>query len=222
VDLVTAIAAEVRRHRVERGMSAQQLSDACAELGLPIARAVLANLESGRRGTVSVPELFVLAKALGVPPLMLLFPVGRSEFMEVLPGREMDTWAAAKWFTGEGPFLSREDDGHWYVETSHEGDPANAWEDRAEALYLRRAQDDLFEEWSRARSRWETARFQRDNALSDAAREAHRGEADARADVLHGLEQRLRKLRSDMRARGLDPGKLTAIIEHIDEPEPSR
>lgn len=83
-------------------MSVQQLSDACSELGLPIARSVLANFESGRRPTISVPELLVLAKALGVPPMALMFPVGYEDETEVLPGRKAHPVTALRWASGEG------------------------------------------------------------------------------------------------------------------------
>ncbi|MFF8533768.1 helix-turn-helix domain-containing protein [Streptomyces sp. NPDC015532] len=93
-------AAEVRRYRDLQGMSAQQLSDACAELGHPIARSVLANFESGRRPTLSVAELLVIAEALEVPPTSLVFPVGYAPTVEVLPGIEYDTYRAAQWWAG--------------------------------------------------------------------------------------------------------------------------
>lgn len=82
-------------------MSTQQLSDRCGELGLPIARSVLANFESGRRPTVSVPELLVLAKALDVAPLALVFPVGYETETEALPGRMEHPVTALRWASGE-------------------------------------------------------------------------------------------------------------------------
>lgn len=100
--LVEVIAGEVKRHRQRRGLSAQQLADACARLGLPIQRSVLANLESGRRANLSVPELLVLAAALNVAPVLLVFPVGSQELSEFRPGMKVDTWRAAQWFGGQG------------------------------------------------------------------------------------------------------------------------
>ncbi len=100
-ELVEVVAGEVRRHRQHRGMSAQELSDACAELGYPIPRSVLANLENGRRNSVGIAELLVLGAALGVPPVALLFPVGRAETVPVLPDRAVPTWEALAWFTSE-------------------------------------------------------------------------------------------------------------------------
>lgn len=84
-------------------MSAQQLADACAELGFPIQRSVLANLENGRRTNLSLPELFVLARALEVPPLLLVLPLGHDHTVEVLPGVNVSTVDALRWLTGERP-----------------------------------------------------------------------------------------------------------------------
>lgn len=97
---VKHIADEVRRHRNARGMSTQQLADACAALGWPIKRTVLSNLESGYRETITVPELMVLARALEVPAIQLLYPLGSESEVEILPGRTVSTEAAMLWFTG--------------------------------------------------------------------------------------------------------------------------
>ena len=99
--LVRLIAGEVKRWRDRREMSAQQLADACEALGHPIPRSVIANLESGRRETISVPEVVVLAKALEVSPVQLLYPLGVDPEVEALPGRTVDTEAAMRWFTGQ-------------------------------------------------------------------------------------------------------------------------
>ncbi|MEU3667578.1 helix-turn-helix domain-containing protein [Streptomyces virginiae] len=98
------VALGVKRVRAERKMSAQQLSDRCAELGMPIARSVLANLESGRRSSISLPEVLILARALRVSPIALCFPVGYVATYVATPFETVDTWAAVKWFTGEAPF----------------------------------------------------------------------------------------------------------------------
>ena len=57
-------------------MSVQKLADVTDELGMPIPRSVLANLESGRRETVTVAEVLVLAAALDVAPIDLICPSG--------------------------------------------------------------------------------------------------------------------------------------------------
>ena len=94
------VAREIRRHR-DGKMSAQQLADRTGELGMEIPRSVLANLESGRRETVTVPELLILAAALQVAPTELICPVGYDEQIEILPGRMMDPLSASRWVDGE-------------------------------------------------------------------------------------------------------------------------
>ncbi|MGW8746508.1 helix-turn-helix domain-containing protein [Streptomyces sp. NPDC055794] len=97
----TTIAREIRRHRLARNMSAQQLSDACAKLGAPIPRTVISNIENGRRTNISVAEAIALARALQVPPVALVFPAGYEEEVEYLPGKKIDPVRAVKWFSGE-------------------------------------------------------------------------------------------------------------------------
>ena len=81
-------------------MSAQDLADRCALLGMPIHRSVLANLENGRRPSVSVAELLVLATALEVPPILLALPLGHEDEIEILPGVAVNTWDAGRWWAG--------------------------------------------------------------------------------------------------------------------------
>lgn len=96
------IAGEIRRHRLAAGVSAQQLSDACARHGAVIPRTVISNIENGRRTNISVSELLILARALGVPPVALIFPVGYVSEVEFLPEKESAPLEAVDWFAGEG------------------------------------------------------------------------------------------------------------------------
>ncbi|MEY9839671.1 hypothetical protein [Streptacidiphilus sp. EB103A] len=85
-----------------RRVSAQALADRCAELGHPLDRSVIAKLEKGIRQTVTVADLLVLAKALDMAPLALIFPVGYELETEVLPGRVEHPVTALRWASGEG------------------------------------------------------------------------------------------------------------------------
>jgi transcriptional regulator with XRE-family HTH domain len=105
--LALSVAQEVRRHRQAQGLSAQQLADRCAEVGMPIKRSVLANMESGRRTTVTIAEILILAAALNIPPALLVFPVGQTERVEKLPGVEVEPLDAADWLGGVAPMKSR-------------------------------------------------------------------------------------------------------------------
>jgi len=101
-DTTHRIAAAVKALRGKR--SAQWLADRTAELGHPISRTAISNLEIGRKHAVDVPELIVLARALGVPPLLLLYPDLPAGEVEVLPGHRTSSWSAAQWFAGTGPY----------------------------------------------------------------------------------------------------------------------
>ena len=79
------------------------LSARCGELGLPIDRNVIAKLENGHRKTVTLDEVYVLAAALGIPPVMFLFGIGTEETAEILPGEHVPSFAAAEWFSGARP-----------------------------------------------------------------------------------------------------------------------
>src|ERR1022692_1281242 len=82
--LTKVIAREVRRYRNQRKMSAKVLSDCCAKLGMEISRSTLADLENGRRASLTFAEVLILAAALDVPLVTLAFAVGQQEDVEVL------------------------------------------------------------------------------------------------------------------------------------------
>ena len=100
--LVAVVAGEVRRYRKERGLSAQKLADRCGELGYDVPRSVIANLENGRRDSVSLAQLHILAAALEVAPALLVAPLGRDEPVEMLPGVRVAPPDAVRWFQGRG------------------------------------------------------------------------------------------------------------------------
>lgn len=92
------IGGAVREARRLRRLTAQQVADKTAEMGYPISRDVIANYESGRKQSLDIAELLVLAKALDVPPLALLFPGQAAAPVEVLPGVSSSTLDAVLWF----------------------------------------------------------------------------------------------------------------------------
>ncbi|MHA7661859.1 hypothetical protein [Mycolicibacterium sp. HS_4_1] len=97
------IGAAIKTLRGDR--SAQWLAERTAEIGLPISRSTIADLENRRRRYVSTAELCVLAWALRVPPIRLLFPDLPDGLVEVVPGEEYPSIVAATWFSGETLFL---------------------------------------------------------------------------------------------------------------------
>ncbi len=66
------IIAKLRALRKIQKVSAQALADRMTELGYPIQRTVIANLENGRRAEVSIDHVLVAAQALGTTIAALL------------------------------------------------------------------------------------------------------------------------------------------------------
>lgn len=95
------IAGAIEEARHLRNMSVQQLSDQTAQLGYPISRSVLTNYENGRKQSLDIAELLVLARVLEVPPLALLFPPPSSASVEVLPDVTATTLEAVSWFCAD-------------------------------------------------------------------------------------------------------------------------
>jgi transcriptional regulator with XRE-family HTH domain len=97
-------AAEVRRLRNARKMSAQRLSEACEEAGVIIPRSVLANLESGRRPTISLAELLAIAAVLEVNPIDLVVPAHArdGEPFNITPNITTTVAKARAWIAGQG------------------------------------------------------------------------------------------------------------------------
>ncbi|MFN6549508.1 hypothetical protein ACP6C7_04090 [Mycolicibacterium septicum] len=97
------IALQVRELR--KPHSAQWLSERTAALGYQINRALISDLELGRRRYVSTAELSVLAWALRVPPIRLLYPDLPDGPVEIIPNRTVSSIDALTWFSGETLFL---------------------------------------------------------------------------------------------------------------------
>lgn len=96
----------IRNARDGRGMSAQQVADNTATLGYPVSRSQIANYESGRKQTLDIAELLVIAATLDVPPVSLLFGGHPDRDVEVLPGQMMQTTAALARFSGDDSYGS--------------------------------------------------------------------------------------------------------------------
>lgn len=114
------IGERLRAARRVAGLSTQEIADRTAALGYPMARASIANLETRPREKIYLQDVAVLAAALGVSPLEILYPlevsivpaatptpvgvirrgVLKNTSTQVLPGRTERAPAAAAWFTG--------------------------------------------------------------------------------------------------------------------------
>ncbi|MBB4931419.1 transcriptional regulator with XRE-family HTH domain [Lipingzhangella halophila] len=196
------MAEEIRRYRKQRRLSVQRLADICTEdYALPIKRSVLANLESGRRPTLSVAELLVLARILEVPPLQLLFPIGQADEIEVLPGRTAKTWYAAQWFIGETPL---------------DIDEAAAWATVNAAAYYR-SHERRVHDWRLRKDEVESRQAKAAQAATESEREAHTSAAEAQQQLLSMDEDVLTRERARMRKLGITPPDLPDDLDHLEE-----
>lgn len=103
--MTARIGASVRRARADRRLNGDDLTEALNRLGIELTRNALANLETGRRDTISIGEWFGLACVLDVAPAALLLPDPVAD-VTVLPNRPPvpGHWAL-EWITGAGERL---------------------------------------------------------------------------------------------------------------------
>jgi transcriptional regulator with XRE-family HTH domain len=99
-NIATAIK-DARRSR----FTANALADETARLNYPVSRSQIANYESGRTQSLDVCDLLVIAGALSVPPLALLYPGLPGRTVDVLPGQQTNVAAAKAAFVGESGLL---------------------------------------------------------------------------------------------------------------------
>jgi len=182
-----------------RKLTAQGLADRCTELGLPLERTVIAKLEKGMRQTITIGEMLILARALGVTPLELLFPIGRTSAIEILPGEQAEPWAAAKWFTGEASGLS-----------SADGRPSGAQQDTA-LIDLFRRHDQAVQEWHRA-----TRLLGRLRHGTGAPKPFHDDALDAARGCMAKDEEHLWALRQEIHDMGLTPPALPPYLSFLE------
>lgn len=96
--LASRVAREIAKRRETR--SAQWLSDRTRELGCRVSRSVITDLENGRRKYVAVHELIMLAEALSVAPLDLLYGNDNGAVVEFIPGDDVMKLVAIQRFSG--------------------------------------------------------------------------------------------------------------------------
>lgn len=208
--LVSVIADQIKHFRQQRGLSAQQLAKECKDLGYPVPRSVIANLESGRRAAITLPELLVLAKALEVSPVLLVFPLGQADTVEVLPDRNVDTGRALKWFTGESMFTGETYVDHDSGEVGYKVEPEDqdAWNKRGLVVNLFREHGQKLVEWNSANMNAKAHRRKALKADSDTEREDLLGLADLHQDKADAIAGQIRALRKQIHGFGLKPPEL--------------
>ncbi|EKX62611.1 helix-turn-helix domain-containing protein [Streptomyces ipomoeae] len=192
------VASEVRRRRKEMGWSAQDLADRCEQLGHPIPRNVIANMESGRRANLPLVDVMVLAAALETYPVCLIFPVGYVEETQELPFQHLiPTWDALRHFTGE--------------EEVPMYDAGLVPDFERHASLVQTALAALEEE--------EQARFAAKTATSRAQQEEAERKRTKYADQAISAKYSLRHLRRELREEGATPPRLPPALGDVDPPD---
>jgi transcriptional regulator with XRE-family HTH domain len=93
------VARRMRKLRKARGLTAAQLAERMAKVGVPWKSGVVAKLEKGYREDVSVAELLALAYVLDVAPVHLLIPTEEVAY-QVTPGTVVGSGQARAWVRG--------------------------------------------------------------------------------------------------------------------------
>jgi transcriptional regulator with XRE-family HTH domain len=193
----------MRKARQAAGLTMGDLAQGCADRGHPeIKEQTIKNLENGRRASMSIADFVVLADVLGVPPVTLLFPLGAAATVEVLPGRQVSTWDALAWFTGETPSS----------QAAPEGTAQNLLDDfrtHGDLVAAATASTTLAKERRRAASTT-LDRARRTTLLERAAGYEENAFEDC---------SDLRAFRTQMRERDLVPPALPDDLAFIDQPE---
>ncbi len=180
------------------GWSAQDLADRCEQLGHPIPRNVIANMESGRRANLPLVDVMVLAAALETYPVCLIFPVGYVERTQELPFQDLiPTWDALRRFTGEQEMPMY--DAGLVPDFEHH------------ASLVQTALAALEEE--------ERARFAAKTATSRAQQEEAERKRVKYADQAISAKYSLRHLRRELREEGATPPDLPPALGDVDPPE---
>ncbi len=188
-------------------MTADQLAAAVTDLGMRYTRSQVTNLEGGRRDGITIGELIAFGQVLNIPPIILVFPVGHADKVELRPDSMIETWEALRWFTGEPP-------------QSHSQGKADPWLTATEPLREHRRHQRLLDDLLRHERRKYAAvsvQFTPDQpppTPEDCAEAERRIDAEER--VIRGIEDDLRELRQQMRLRGYEmppvPGR-----QYLDE-----
>lgn len=105
----------VRYWRDERGYSAEELARRVNALGIDMNRAIVANIEHGRRDRISIEELFAFSIALDVSPIMLCLPLQQGGDVAVTPNVVVGRWLAYDWLTGVVPIRGSDVARHFHT-----------------------------------------------------------------------------------------------------------
>ncbi|MBY6438245.1 helix-turn-helix transcriptional regulator [Rhodococcus kroppenstedtii] len=199
-DIVERVGGEVRRLRGASvpPLSAQALADRTSALGHPISRAVISDLETGRRKGLDVSDLLALSAALRVAPAQLLFPKLPRGVVQALPGLDQESHDALRWFGGETGLLVEHSE--WRDESTGNKVSVRTREGFDEGLN----RIGVTREWLRAIAAMRSARVQLQRALRD---NESADQIDALEFIYENARAQADELADRMRALGLEVGE---------------
>ena len=113
---VLRVAAQMQAIRKDLGLTAAQLSDRTEQFGKRISRAVISDLETGRKKSLELADVIILAAALDVPPIQMIYPGLPDGDVEVWPGVDVRSFDAVQWFSGERG-LGRNGLPNWFADS---------------------------------------------------------------------------------------------------------
>ncbi|MFD0404090.1 helix-turn-helix domain-containing protein [Kitasatospora sp. NPDC127116] len=202
--LTARIAQTVKTHRVQRGMTTSDLSAACAARGVPIAANTITKIEKGQRDSLKVEEALVLAHALDLPLVALLIPLESQTDVDLLPEVPLSVWEAAAWVTGE----------------DYLGEAPPAGSARAVLAVFREHDVDVRTALISTREA-HSRRLQARQVLGSARYEQLARQADELERMAHEDCTRLKAVREQMRADGLQPAPLPSALDFVDSARPA-
>lgn len=200
------VARNIQRVRKARQLKQSDVSARLAAAGRPTLATVVSKIERGDR-RIDVDDLVAFGRALGVPPALLLYPLGEDEEVEVLPGQRFSTWEAFRWFVGEAPFPGDAGVPHGEVDqtTGLAEWYENPWQEGAAPVALWREHAERVAEWFAIPARVRRLRLDEDEERQQRARDWERA------------EESLRQTRNTMRMRGLKPPRLPEELSDLEK-----
>ncbi|MEV6986538.1 hypothetical protein AB0M95_35515 [Sphaerisporangium sp. NPDC051017] len=160
------VADQIRKHRSRLGLTREDLAAECAKLGADqLTFAALTNIETGRRDAsgrrrrdVTIDELEVIAHALAVPMLLLVFPLGELDLVPVSAYHQrIHPHLAWKCATGDEPPTHVHTDGTPYADRSTIGangtSRLEAWRSTTRPIKLHRRLTDEISQLRKATGR---------------------------------------------------------------------
>ena len=215
--LSARVAETVVRRRKALGVTREQLAAKCAALGDDkLTIAALESIETGRndkqgrrRRRISVDELLILARALNVPPVALLFPLDAAD-SEPLPGTHAQPWEATAWVTGEQPPPAP---------FAHDGqEECDRWRSATEPLRLYRDHARKLDGWETSTKRAERSEVEALEARTDTETTLHTTIADEQRKQANYFAASLAVPRDRLRALGCTPPELPEALAYLDLP----